>query len=136
MHDMPTHTHKYLATVVICLWYLLLGVMFLIVRPELAYSYGHWLGPFAGNFPHPTEMLSLPVLGPAFTTPGQGYQAVFWLSWGFLFLPPALALRALWRTWDGPDLTTLLLWTAIYLLLSILLGTCVAFGLWLPFSAA
>lgn len=133
---MPPPTHTYLATLVICLWYVLLGILFFIVRPELAYSYGHWLGEFAGNLPRLTELLSLPVLGPAFSTPNQDYGLVFWLAWGFLFLPPAVALGRLWRVDADIDLTTGLLSSAIYLLLALLLGAMVAFGLWLPFSAA
>lgn len=128
--------HKRLATLVISLWYAVLGSLFFIVRPELAYSYGHWLDEFAGNLPRLTALMSLPVLGPAFSTPAQEYTAVFWLAWGFLFLPPVLALRRVWRAGDGIALTTGLIWTAIYLLLTLLLGAFVAFGLWLPFSAA
>jgi hypothetical protein len=133
---MARSQQKYLILLVIGLWYALLGVMFLIVRPELAYSYGHWLGGFAGNLPQLTSTLSLPVLGPAFSTPSQDYSAAFWLTWGFLFLPPALALHRLRRVGNDIDFTNGLLWAAIYLLLALLLGTMVTFGLWLPFSAA
>lgn len=96
--------HNYLATLAICFWYVLLGVIFVIVRPELAYSYGHWLGEFTGNLPRLTEVLSLPLLGPAISTPSQDYTLVFWLAWGFLFLPPAVALGRLWRVGADIDL--------------------------------
>ena len=77
-----------LGTVLVILWFVLLAVVFLVVRPELAYSYGHWFHDLVGNLPVLTEVLSLPVLGPAFSSPTDGYSAGFWLAWGFLFLPP------------------------------------------------
>lgn len=133
---MVIRQHKILAMLVIGLWYALLGVMFLIVRPELAYSYGHWLGAFAGHLPQLTSTLSLPVLGPAFSTPSQDYSAVFWLVWGALFLPPLLLLRLIWRAGNSAVLPTVLLWGSVYALLATILGVFVAFGLWLPFSVA
>lgn len=133
---MAIRQHKILALLVIGLGYALLGVMFLIVRPELAYSYGHWLGVFTGHLPQLTATLSLPVLGPAFSTPTQDYSAVFWLAWGALTVPPLLLLRLVWRAGDAASLTTALLWGATYAMLACLLGVFVAFGLWLPFSAA
>lgn len=128
--------HKYLALIVIGLWYVLLCGMFLVVRPELAYSYGHWLGAFAGNLPKLTSLLSLPVLGPAFSTPTQSHDTAFWLVWGFLYLPPGLLMRFVWRAGDSNALTTGFLWAAIYAVLAAILGLFVAFGLWLPFSVA
>lgn len=133
---MDIRPHKRLAMLLIFLVYILLGTLFLFVRPELAYSYGHWLGAFAGHLPQLTSTLSLPVLGPAFSTPSQAYQPVFWLVWGTLFLPPLLLLRLVWRAGDAFSLTTVLLWGGVYALLAIILGGGVAFGLWLPFSAA
>ncbi len=127
---------QYLAIMLIILWDALLSVIFMIVRPELAYTYGHWLGGLAGHLPQLTSALSLPVLGPAFSTPSQDYSLVFWLVWGGLFLPSLLLLRFVWRARDATALVTVLLWGSIYVLLSTSLGLFVAFGLWLPFSAA
>ncbi len=133
---MAMRAHRNLAMLVIGLWYALLGVMFLIVRPELAYSYGHWLGEFAGHLPQLTLTLSLPVLGPAFSTPSQDYDSVFWLVWGALLLPPLMLLRLLWRAEDSCSLTTVLLWGGAHALFTCILGVMVALGLWLPFSVA
>lgn len=128
--------HHRLAILTLCLWYALLGILFFLVRPELAYSYGHWTVPFAGNLPHLTAVLSLPVLGPSFSTPDQGYSPLFWLAWGALFLCPLLPLRVFWRASNVSEQLAGLSHALIYLLLATLLGTMVAFGLWLPFSAA
>ncbi len=133
---MAMRTHGNLVMLIIGLWYVLLGVMFLIVRPELAYSYGHWLGAFHGHLPQLTSTLSLPVLGPSISTPSQDYGGVFWLVWGALFLPPLMLLRLLWRTGDSFSLATVLLWGGVYALFTCILGVLVALGLWLPFSAA
>ncbi len=128
--------HKHLSTFVIGLWYALLCMMFFIVRPELAYSYGHWLAGFSGHLPQLTSTLSLPVLGPAFSTSDQDYRVTFWLFWGFLFLPPSLLLRFVWHPGDTFSSPAVLLWAAAYTLLVSMLGVLVVFGLWLPFSAA
>lgn len=125
-----------LGTVLVILWFVLLAVVFLVVRPELAYSYGHWFHDLVGNLPVLTEVLSLPVLGPAFSSPTDGYSAGFWLAWGFLFLPPLFLTRQLWAATDLSALLVCLFWGAAYVLLAIILAVWVAFGLWLPFSVA
>ncbi len=133
---MPMISHKILATVVILLWYILLAIVFIIIRPELAYSYGHWLHELYANLPQTTASLSLPLLGPAFSTSIQTYSIQFWLAWGFLFLPPLSLLYFLWHRNDGRWLAAGLLWSGAYLLVTAILTVFVAFGLWLPFSAA
>ena len=79
---------RLLVTLMVCLWYALQGVMFIIIRPELAYSYGYWLHGLGDNLPGLTATLSLAVLGPEISSANQGYDPVFWLVWGGLLLPP------------------------------------------------
>lgn len=128
--------YKTLAMLVIGLWYILLGIVFFIVRPELAYSYGHWLHGFSNNLPQITASLSLPILGPAFSSTIQTYSTLFWLAWGLLSLPPLLLLYFVWRSNDSQWVVAGTLWSGVYLLLTAILLIFVAFGLWLPFSVA
>jgi len=111
--------------------------MFVIVRPELSYSYGHWLHGLGDNLPALTANLSLPVLGPDISTLSQNYQPVFWLVWAVMVLPPLFLLR---RAWTAQDRLALLeaafCWGATYLLATAGLAVLVGLGLWLPFCAA
>lgn len=126
-----------LVTLIVFLWYALQGFMFLVVRPALAYSYGHWLHDFGNNLPALTLHLSLPVLGPEISTYSQSYTMQFWLVWGAIFLPPILFLRRIWTTTDRMMLLeTTLYWGAIYLLFTLCLAVLVGLGLWQPFSVA
>ena len=128
---------KILVTLAVCLWYVLLGVVFIAVRPELAYSYGHWLHDFMGDLPLLTAVLSLPILGPDISTPTEEYSPVFWLAWGALFFPPGLFLRLVWATGERLALLEYSLYCgALYGLGVAILAIFVALGLWLPFSAA
>jgi hypothetical protein len=128
---------RLLVTLIVCSWYGLQGLMFVIVRPELAYSYGHWLHGLGENLPALTASLSLPVLGPEISTANQDFHPVFWVVWAALLLPPLLLLRQAWRAQDRLALLeTAFCWGAIYLLAAAGLAVLVALGLWLPFSAA
>ncbi|NEX23763.1 hypothetical protein G3480_26455 [Thiorhodococcus mannitoliphagus] len=128
---------RLLVNLVVGLWYVLQGVLFFVVRPELAYSYGHWLHPLRGDLPGLTAALTLPVLGPEISSAAEGYSPVFWLVWGALLLPP---VRLLHWAWTAPNrfalLETTLYWTAAYLLATGSLAVLVVLGLWLPFSTA
>lgn len=128
---------RLLVHLLVCLWYALLGIMFIVVRPELAYSYGHWLQPLHGDLPALTRILTLPVLGPDISTSTEGYSPVFWLVWGALLLPP---LRLLHWAWTASDrfalLEATLYWGMAYLIVTTGLALFVGLGLWLPFSAA
>lgn len=119
------------------LWYAVLGIIFFVVRPELAYSYGHWLQPLSGDLPGLTATLTLPALGPEISTATEGYSPVFWLVWGVLLLPP---LRLLHWAWTAPNrfalLESALYWSVAYLLAAVGLAILIGLGLWLPFSAA
>lgn len=128
---------RLLVTLMVCLWYALQGVMFIIIRPELAYSYGYWLHGLGDNLPGLTATLSLAVLGPEISSANQGYEPVFWLVWGGLLLPPLLLLRRAWTASDRLDLLeSVLYWGLSYLLVTGGLAALVGLGLWLPFSAA
>ena len=128
---------KILVTLAVLVWYALLSVMFVVVRPELAYSYGHWLHDSMDALPHLTAFFSLPVLGPSISTPTESYSPIFWLVWGALFLLPSLLLRRAWTTRERLDLLEFTLyWGALYGIGMAILSIFVALGLWLPFSAA
>lgn len=130
------HGHKPLVMAVVGLWFGLLAGLYAFVRPELAYSYGHWTAGLGGHLPLPTQVLSLPVLGSAFGAEQQGHAALFWLVWGLLLAPPIVLLRQTWRAREPQALLGVLLWQAVHMLLAAIVMVAVAFGLWLPFSAA
>jgi hypothetical protein len=128
---------RLLVTLIVCLWYALQGLMFIVVRPELAYTYGHWLQRLGGSLPTLTAALSLPVLGPEISTPSQELTPVFWLAWSLLLLPPLLLLRRAWTAEERMALLeATLYWGATYLLATGGLAVLVGLGLWLPYSAA
>ncbi|MCB1877727.1 MAG: hypothetical protein KDH88_17265 [Chromatiales bacterium] len=128
---------RLVAVLVVLLWYVVLGLFFVVVRPELAYSYGHWLHGLENNLPGLTAKLSLPVLGPEISTSEQRYSPVFWLIWGFVALPPLALLRVIKGVRDRLLLLeAFLFWGAAYLLVVLCIAVLVGLGLWLPFSAA
>lgn len=128
---------RLLVTLSICLWYALQAVMFVIVRPELAYSFGHWLRELHGDLPGLTAVLSLAVLGPEISSAEQSYSAFFWVTWGLLLLPPLLLLGRAWTAKDRMELLEYTVyWSLPYLLGVAILGALVGMGLWLPFSLA
>jgi hypothetical protein len=128
--------HRVLASAAIGLWLGLLGLGFVVVRPELAHSFEQWLAPLAGHLPHLTERLSLPVLGGVFNPLPAPAMAVSVACWALWLLPPLAGLRAAWRVRSGAGCLSLALGAALYLLLAVCLMLLVAFGLWLPFAAA
>ena len=91
---------RLLVTLIVCVWYGVQGVIFVIFRPELTYSYGHWLHGLGDNLIALTASLSLPVLGPDISTPSQDFHPVFWLVWAVLVLPPLFLLRQAWIAQD------------------------------------
>jgi hypothetical protein len=128
---------RLLLACVIVLWYLVLGLVFLVVRPELAYSFGHWLHPFGRDLPSLTVDFSLPVLGPEISSLDPSYRPVFWLVWGALAAPPAILMGYAWRVSERLALLEAAVYGgAAYLLATLAVSIMLALGLWLPFSAA
>ena len=126
-----------LASLLTTSWLALLSAVFIVLRPELSYSYGHWLGELTGNLPRLTEALALPVLGPSISTASQLHDLPFWLVWGGIFLPPLAFLRGIWLTRERTALLEYVIYRgALYLIAVVAVATFVALGLWLPFSAA
>jgi hypothetical protein len=123
------------AFVAILLWYALQLLVFVGVRPELAYSLHHRLGPAGRALPALTAAFALPVLGPGGLDGRPG--VLFHVFWALVFLPPAVLA---WRTWreasEADAVRRFVYWGSCYAVAVALAFLLVAFGLWLPFSAA
>lgn len=123
------------ALLAIALTYALLLLAFLGVRPELAYSLHHWLGPRRGELPALTAAFALPVLGPGGL---DGHPTtVFYVFWALVFLPPGVLAWSTWReASEGAAVRRFVYWGSCYAVAVALACLLVALGLWLPFSAA